>query len=154
MTPKLMFLLTTAYGSGPPIVSDSAEDDVPICEFEAVYPCDYRATELYASCTDYSLSAMEYLDHQSIKSKANELSEICTNNNATWGEGPCPVDDTWMGVCVNEVDRTIGLVYGTHDCSEPELVLTDGNVILYDDASASAICSETDGAEACNDAVE
>ena len=149
----LIPLAATACAGSSPVVIDSAED-APICVFDAVYHCDYRTTGIYASCTEYSLSAQDYLDAQSIKSTGNGLSDSCTNNGATWSEGGCPVDDTWVGVCVSEVGGTIGLVYGTHYYSEPELVLPDGSVILYDDASASEICAETEGSEWCNDGRE
>ena len=149
----LMPLAIAACAGPPPVVMDSAQD-APICEFEAVYHCDYRNTGFYASCTEYSLSAVDYIDAQSSKSTGNSLSDTCINNGATWSDGGCPIDDTWVGVCVSEVGGTIGLVYGTHYYSEPEIVLPDGSVILWDDSSATEICSEVEGSEWCNDGPE
>ena len=155
MTPRLsLILLFSACTAQAPIVVDSAEPDAAICEFESDYHCDYRATDIFATCVDYSTQAFEYLDAQNIEISGSGLADACTANGASWGEGGCPMDDTWVGVCVSEVGGQVGLVYGNHYYSEPELTLPDGTVIIYDDASASEICAESSGAEWCNDSVE
>jgi hypothetical protein len=138
--------------SGQPVVeADTGSQDAPICEYEVSYHCDYRPTEVYANCTDYSGQAFDYLDAQSIESSGQGMAEVCESNGASWGEGSCPRDDTWVGVCVSELAGTVGLVYGSHYYSEPELTLPDGTQIIYDDATASASCAETAGTEWCNE---
>jgi hypothetical protein len=138
--------------SGPPTLNpDSASQDAPICQYEVSYHCDYRPTEVYATCTDYSAQAFDYLDAQSTESSGRGIAEVCEANGASWGEGSCPQDDTWVGVCVSEVAGTVGLVYGSHYYSEPELTLPDGTQIIYDDATAATSCAETTGAEWCNE---
>jgi hypothetical protein len=149
-----MLLVFLFACSGQSILLDSSQPDAPICEYEPSYHCDYRSAEILATCTDYSAQAFDYLETQTVKNTGSGLAEACSNNNANWGAGRCPVDDTWVGVCVAEVGGTIGLIYGTHYYSEPELELPDGTVIIYDDASASASCIESTGAEWCNDGAE
>ena len=98
-----LLLVSLAACTGQPIVLDSAQPDAAICEYETSYYCDYRSGDILASCTDYSSQAFDYLDAQSVENTGSGLAEACANNNATWGEGGCPVDDTWVGVCVGEV---------------------------------------------------
>ena len=130
---------------------DSATDDAAMCTYDVAYYCDYRPMEVFATCSEYSQQAFDYLDGQSQENSSRTMEETCTNNGATWGEGTCPRDDTWVGACVGEVGGTIGLVYSTHYYSEPELILPDGTSLLYDDTTASAVCAESTGFEWCND---
>jgi hypothetical protein len=149
-----LVLLISACTGQIAVVVDSGEEDAPICTFDSDFHCDYRSSEIFATCVDYSGQAFDYLDAQSVDDSGSGLADSCAANGATWGEGACPMDDTWVGVCVTEVGGTVGLVYGTHYYSEPQLSLPDGTVIIYDDETASEICAESAGAEWCNDSAE
>ena len=67
-----LVILITACAGPAPIVTDSADDDAPICDFDTDYYCDYRPSELFATCTDYSAQAYEYLNAQSIDNSGSE----------------------------------------------------------------------------------